>query len=251
MNNTEVECLSFGDLYSLVGIESTGFSNWSDADDLAAEIDGANPPYPDLPLTIFAPGEESGTFDSFTELALGDIHEARVESAGVDDTSAVRPDYTASPNDNVIIDGISGNDSSLGWVGFAFADENSDRVKLLGVDGGAGCVEPTPETIASADFPLSRFLYTYVDAAKADSDPTVAAFVDYLLSDEGLAHVTEADYVPLDTADLQQSRDNWESRTTGVSSADEGDRPDRAARHRLPCRASRQPAAEEARSRLL
>jgi phosphate transport system substrate-binding protein len=216
VNNSEVECLSFGDLYSLIGIESTGFSDWSDANDLAAEIEGTNPPYPELPLTIFAPGEESGTFDSFSELALEDIHEARVESAGADDSSAVRPDYTASPNDNVIIEGISGNDSSLGWVGFAFADENSDRVKLLGVDGGSGCVEPTPETIASGDFPLARYLYMYVDAAQAD-DPVVGGFVDYMLSDEGLTHVTEADYVMLDDADLQQSRDNWTSRSTGVT----------------------------------
>ena len=172
------------------------------------------------------------------ELALGDIHEARVESAGVDDSSAVRPDYTASPNDNVIIDGISGNDSSLGWVGFAFADENSDRVKLLGVDGGAGCVEPTPETIASGDFPLSRFLYTYVDAAKAESDPALAAFVDYLLSDEGLAHVTEADYVASTPPTSSSPVTTGRAGPPGSPSADEEAVPDRAAQPPPPRAAS-------------
>ena len=59
-----------------------------------------------------------------------------------------RPDYIASPNDNVIIDGIAANVTSLGWVGFAFVEENHDTVKAFQVDGGGGCVEPTPETIA-------------------------------------------------------------------------------------------------------
>ena len=113
-------------------------------------------------------------------------------------------------------DGIGGNQYSLGWVGFAFADENRDRVKLLEIDGGDGCVAPTPETIASADFPIARFLYTYVDAGQAD-DPAVSAFIDYMLSDEGQGYVVDAGYVNLDPADLQQSRDNWANKTIGVT----------------------------------
>ena len=84
------------------------------------------------------PGEESGTFDSFVEIVIAPVGEA----LGVEDAT-VRPDYTASPNDNVIIEGIAQNDTSLGWVGFAFVEENLDTIKPLQVDGGDGCVEPT------------------------------------------------------------------------------------------------------------
>ena len=212
-SNDSVDCLSFEDLYSLVGIESTGFDSWADANSLNAELGGSGP-FADGALEIFAPGEESGTFDSFIEIALEDVWEHRVEEGHADENFAVRPDYNASANDNVIIDGIAGNQHSLGWVGFAFADENRDKVKLVEVDGGDGCVAPTPETIASAEFPIARFLYTYIDAAQA-SDPAIKAFVDFMLSDEGQTYVVDAGYVNLDPADLEQSRSNWANLTTG------------------------------------
>ena len=115
-------------------------------------------PYPDAELTVTAPGEESGTFDSFVELVIAEVGDA----LGVEDAN-VRVDYTASPNDNVIIEGIAANPTSLGWVGFAFVEENLDVVKPLQVDGGGGCVEPTPETIASGEYPIARDLFIYVD----------------------------------------------------------------------------------------
>ena len=211
--NDTVDCLNFSDLYSLVGVESTGFKTWEDANTLNAELSGTGP-FSGGALEIFAPGEESGTFDSFIETALEDVWEGRVEEGQADENFAVRPDYNASANDNVIIDGIAGNDSSLGWAGFAFADENRDVVKLLEIDGGDGCVAPTPETIASAEFPIARFLYTYIDVAQA-SDPAIKAFVDFMLSDEGQIYVVEAGYVNLDSADLEQSRSNWNNLTTG------------------------------------
>ncbi len=213
--NDTVDCLSFEDLYSLIGDESIGFQKWSDANDLNAELGGTGP-FGDGALEIFAPGEESGTFDSFIEIALEDVWEGRVEEGHADENFAVRPDYNASANDNVIIDGIAGNEHSLGWVGFAFADANRDVVKLVEIDGGDGCVSPTPETIASAEFPIARFLYTYIDAAQA-SDPAIKAFVDFMLSDEGQTYVVEAGYVNLDPADLAQSRSNWSNLTTGMT----------------------------------
>jgi phosphate transport system substrate-binding protein len=103
------------------------------------------------------PGEESGTFDSFVELVIEEVGDA----LGAEDAN-VRPDYTASPNDNVIIEGIAANPTSLGWVGFAFVEENLDVVKPLQIDGGDGCIEPTPETIASGEFPIARDLFIYV-----------------------------------------------------------------------------------------
>jgi phosphate transport system substrate-binding protein len=211
--NDAIECLNFADLYSLVGTESTGFGKWSDANDLNAEVGGTGP-FPDGQLEIFAPGEESGTFDSFIEIALEDLWEERAEAGKADANFAVRPDYNASANDNVIIDGIAGNKYSLGWVGFAFADEARDQVRLVEVDGGEGCVEPTPASIASAEFPIARFLYTYVDAAQAD-DPAVSGFIDYMLSEEGQRYVVEAGYVNLSDEDLAQARANWANKVTG------------------------------------
>ena len=130
--NDSIDCLSFEDLYSLIGVESTGFETWADANDLNAEMGGTGP-FDDTALEIFAPGEESGTFDSFIEIALTHVWEHRVEEGHADENFAVRPDYNASANDNVIIDGVAGNEHSLGWVGFAFADENRDVVKLVEV----------------------------------------------------------------------------------------------------------------------
>jgi phosphate transport system substrate-binding protein len=209
--NEAVTCLSVLDLYALLGPESQGFDNWSDADDLAGELASlegygdSHAPYPDADLRVTAPGEESGTYDSFVEFAIAKIAGEREQDA------VTRPDYTASGDDNVIIEGVSGFDTSLGWVGFAFADENSDTIKSLEVDGGDGCVAPTPETIASGDYPMSRPLFIYVNTDKEAANPAITAFVDYYLSDAGIAAVTEADYVALDADALAATRSTWES----------------------------------------
>ena len=210
INNEAVSCLAFSDLYALLGAESTGFANWSDANDLAAEIGAPNAPYPDAPLSVTAPGEESGTFDSFIEIVLAEVAEER----GTDENP--RPDYVASGNDNVIIEGISSNDTSLGWVGYAFFVENQDVVKALAVDGGDGtCVEPTPETIASGEYPISRPLFIYVDNNKLEAKPELVAFVDYYLTAEGLAEVGNAGYVDLTPEVIAEWQANWEARNVG------------------------------------
>jgi len=206
-NNTAVSCVSFGDLYSLIGPESIGFGKWSEANELAAQIAGTNPPYPDAELVVSGPGEESGTYDSFVEIVLEDIADER------DQEAVTRPDYTASPNDNVIIEGIAGSDTSLGWVGYAFYLANQDAVSALEVDGGAGCVGPTPTTIADGSYPISRPLFIYVNKANADEKAELADFVDFYLSDEGLANVDQAGYIRL--ADYAPVREIWSSRATG------------------------------------
>ena len=211
-SNEAVSCLSYLDLYALLGPESQGLAKWSDADDLAAglaSLEGygdSHAPYPDASLQVTAPGEESGTYDSFVEFAISKIAGEREQDA------VTRPDYTASGDDNIIIEGISGSDSSLGWVGFAFADENSDSIKALEVDGGDGCIAPTPETIASGEYPMSRPLFIYVNTDKEATNPAITAFVDYYLSDAGIAAVTEADYVALAADALAATRSAWEGR---------------------------------------
>jgi phosphate transport system substrate-binding protein len=187
--NDAVECLSFVDLYALLGPDATGINNWADAsaaaDEIAAtvtDLGAVNTPYPDASLTVTAPGEESGTFDSFVEIVIESVGEA----LGVEDAN-VRPDYTASPNDNVIIEGIASNPTSLGWVGFAFVEENLDTIRPLQVDGGDGCIEPTPETIASGEFPIARPLFMYVSVRRSSRTPPSKPYVDFYV-DEASHH---------------------------------------------------------------
>ena len=211
--NGDVECLSFLDLYALLGPESEGFDSWSDANDLAAQLEAelgdeygtSHAPYPHAPLSPTAPGEESGTFDSFVEIVIEDIADAR----GADATT--RPDYTASANDNVIIEGITDSPSSLGWVGLAFASQ-AEGVKLVEVDGGDGCVTPGDETVADESYPISRPLFIYPSLARVDENPALASFVDYYVSADGLALAGEAGYVALTEEQGQATRDAWEGR---------------------------------------
>jgi phosphate transport system substrate-binding protein len=212
-SNSAVTCLSFADLYALIGPESQGFTKWSDAQDLAKEL-GSNTKFPDADLTITGPGEESGTYDSFVELALDKIADPRGKIDPATKHTATRPDYQASPNDNTIIEGITNSPSSLGWVGFAYAEENKDKVAEIQVskDPNGICVAPSAETIADATYPLSRTLYLYVNKAKAKDNAAVAAYVDYYLKDGTISKVLETvPYVNLPADKLAESRSTWES----------------------------------------
>ena len=197
-----VECVSFNDIYGLVGPESTGFGSWSDAGSLGLETSDL----PDVDLDIYGPGEESGTFDSFIEIVLEDIADERGQDA------TTRPDYNANADDNVIIQGIQSSDTSFGWVGFAFA-AHASGVKLLDVDGGGGCVGANADTIASGEYPVSRSLYIYVNKAKAEANPALVAYVDYYMSDDGLGTaVSDVGYVNLTDDAKGATRANWAGR---------------------------------------
>ena len=212
--NEAVDCLSFKDLYALLGPESEGFEQWSDANDLGQEIGAEHAPYPDIPLDITAPGEESGTYDSFGEIALEDI---AYEERGIkEDSPVIRPDYQSSGNDNVIIQGIQGSDSSLGWVGFAYFAQNEQSVSAIPVaESGDDCVEPTTETIQTGDYPISRDLFVYVNKQKAERNEALAEFVDFYMSDEGFATVQEVGYVSLAEDVIAETKSTWESKQTG------------------------------------
>ena len=218
--NDTIECLSFADLYALIGPESEDFTNWSDAQALAAEL-GSSTELPDAPLDITAPGEESGTYDSFVEIVFGDVSEARFEAGSIeeDQVETTRKTYSSQADDSAIISGIEGSDSSLGWVGFAFAEEAGEGVTEIAIseEPGGTCVSPTAETIASNEYPISRDLYIYVNAASAEENEAVASYVDYYLSDEGIAAVTDVGYVALTAEDLDATRATWEARETGTS----------------------------------
>ena len=209
-----LECLSFADLYALIGPESEGFSNWTDAQALATEL-GSDTTFPDQNLVITAPGTESGTFDSFVELVLESAGEARVESGAItEDDLTARADYSASPDDNAIIEGVTADPGGLGWVGFAFADQ-AEGVRLMPIseEPGGECIEPTAETIQDTSYPIARDLFIYVNKAKAEENAALAAFVDFYL--EGLTGFVEAaDYIPL--ADAAETESAWADRTAGT-----------------------------------
>lgn len=122
-----------------------------------------NRSWPNLPLQLFGPGTASGTFDFFTEAVMGD-------------SGSSRTDYTPSEDDNVIVQGVAGNAGAMGYFGFAYYEQNRERLKALTVDG----VTPSQETIASGQYPLSRPMFIYVNA-EALRRPQVRRFVDYFV----------------------------------------------------------------------
>jgi phosphate transport system substrate-binding protein len=202
-SNNPVECVTFADLYALVGPESTGVGTWAEGNALSAELGGAGA-MPDAPLDIFGPGEESGTFDSFVEIVIEDFADERGQNV------TTRPDYNPSADDNVILQGIQGSDTSLGWVGYAFA-ANAQDVKLLQVDDGeSGCVDATPDNIASATYPIARPLFIYVNDAAAADKPQVQAFVDFYMADGLDQAVGEVGYVALADDAKASTRSAWD-----------------------------------------
>lgn len=206
--NTTITCLSFADLYALTGPQSQGFAKWSSATDLAKSL-GSNTQFPDADLAITGPGEESGTYDSYVELVITPIADKQTPKQD----HATRPDYVASANDNAIIAGVAGSPDSLGWVGFAFAQENKDKIKEIQVSKAPNgtCVAPTADTISDASYPLSRSLYIYVNNAKAKANPAVVGYVDYYLADGTISTVLKTvPYVNLPASELAKTVTTWQ-----------------------------------------
>lgn len=217
--SNELACLTFADLYALTGPESEGKTTWAATQPIATEL-GSTTTFPDSKLVITAPGTESGTYDSFVELVVDKVGEQRVEAGKIteDDLGGTRADYSASPDDNAIIEAVSGDPGGLGWVGFAYADQaDGIRTMPIATEPGGPCVEPTAETIQDGTYPISRSLYLYVSVASVEKNKAVAAFVDFTLA--GLHDfVAGADYVPLD--DLTATETIWKDRTTGTHVGD-------------------------------
>jgi phosphate transport system substrate-binding protein len=213
-------CLAVADLYALLGPESVGFVTWADANSLAIAVGAKYAPYPDVPLAVTGPGKESGTYDVFVAAIITGAaggHDFAAERApqwaALDPPigeAAARPDYIDSASDEVIIEGIIGSGTSLGWTGYAAYTENLDEVKALGVDAGSGCIAPTAGTIADGSYPLSRPLFIYVNTSRAAEKPELAAFIDHYLSDAGLLEITNSGYIQ--PADIAAARSTWEGR---------------------------------------
>ena len=208
--DSSIECLTTADLYAIFGPESEGVDSTGEANALSKEVGGAGD-MPDQPLEITAPGEESGTYDAFIDLA-GIEDTAIANKVPEDKAAALRPDYQSSANDNVIIQAMEGSPNAIGFVGFAFAQEAGEAIKEVEVDGGDGCVAPTPDTIIDGSYPLSRSLYIYPNTDKAASNDAVKAYVDFYLSETGVQEaVSEAGYVQLPDDRVDATRSEWES----------------------------------------
>ncbi|MGH3343747.1 MAG: PstS family phosphate ABC transporter substrate-binding protein [Carbonactinosporaceae bacterium] len=125
-----------------------------------------DPGFPAEKLELFGPGTDSGTFEYFTEEITGE-------------EGASRTDYSASEDDNVIVQGVAGSKGGLGYFGYTYFEENKDELNAVQIDGGNGCVAPSRATVLDGSYqPLSRPLYIYV-STEAMQQPQVKAFVDY------------------------------------------------------------------------
>ncbi len=163
----------------------------------------------DNELQLFGPGTESGTFDFFTETVVGE-------------EGASRSDYQASEDDNILVQGVSGNQNALGYFGLAFYENNQDALKLLSVDG----VEPTADTISSGEYPISRPLFIYVNANKLQDSQILQDFVSFYLEDGNLDQfITETGYVALPDSTVAETRTQYEERQTGPIYNDSGELP--------------------------
>jgi phosphate transport system substrate-binding protein len=149
--------------------------------------------WPDEEISLFGPGTDSGTFDYFTEVVNGK-------------QAASRGDYTASEDDNVLVEGVSSEKGGLGYFGMAYYEQNKDKLRIVPVSNGSTNVVPTLQTVQSGEYrPLSRPLFIYVNRKSLKDKPAVKKFIDYYL--ENASELSkEVGYVPLSDKDLAQSK---------------------------------------------
>ena len=163
-----------------------------------------NPAWPDAPLKLFGAGSDSGTFDYFTEAIVGKAKSSR-------------GDYTASEDDNVLVHGVSRDKNALGFFGYAYYAENTDKLKAVPIVEKAGkpAVSPSMETVKNGTYqPLARPIFIYVNAKSAER-PEVKEFVDFYFKHASKL-VTEVQYTPLQDADYKLALDNFAKGKTGT-----------------------------------
>ena len=189
-NNNFVDYLTVGELKRIWQPGST-VTKWSDV----------RAGWPDKPITLYGPGTDSGTFDYFTEAINGK-------------SQACRPDFTASEDDNVLVQGIAGDENSLGFFGYSYYAENKSKLKLVPIGEGDKAVSPSETTINDGSYsPLSRPIFIYVSTAAADRRE-ISNFVSFYLKNAPEL-VKEVGYVPLPNAVYQLGLKRFEDRVTG------------------------------------
>jgi len=193
--STFLECLSIDQLRTIWQGEG-GAQTWADV----------NPEWPAETINLYGPGTDSGTFDYFVETILGD--------------DEIRQDFTPSEDDNVLVEGVSGDANSLGYFGAAYYQENQDILKAVAIDAGDGnCVVPTPESIQDGTYaPLSRPLFVYVKAASLER-PEVAEFMRFYLN-EASTLASDVGYVASPAEVYTTDLENFESAVAGTGTPD-------------------------------
>lgn len=159
--------------------------------------------WPDKPLKLFGAGSDSGTFDYFTEAVNGK-------------SKSSRGDYTASEDDNVLVQGVSQDPNAIGYFGFAYYMENKDKLKAVAIDGGKGGVVPSPEAVENGSYqPLSRPIFIYV-SKKAARKPEVKSFVEFYLKNAPEL-VKQAGYVPLPASAYASALERFQKGQAGTA----------------------------------
>ncbi len=169
-----------------------------DSEEVIMKWNQVDASFPAEDIDLYGPGTDSGTFDFFTEEVNGE-------------GGASRGDYTPSEDDNVLVTGVAGNKHSMGYFGFAYYVENMDKLGVVKIDG----VAPSNETVGDGSYPLSRPLYIYVSVKSLQEQEQVREFVNYYLSDEGIAMVTEVGYSNVPADELAGTRATLASAIAG------------------------------------
>lgn len=193
--NTWATCLTTDQLNQLWRMEGPA-GTWADL----------NPEWPAETINLYGPGTDSGTFDFFVETILGE--------------DAIREDFTPSEDDNVLVEGVSGDLNGLGYFGAAYYQENQDILNAAAIDGGDGnCVAPTPETIQDGTYaPLSRPLFVYVKA-EALERPEMQEFVRFYLDQAGVL-AADVGYVASPDDVYTADREKFEGAVAGTGTPD-------------------------------
>jgi len=161
-----------------------------------------NPKWPDAPLSLYGPGADSGTFDYFTEAVVGK-------------SKSSRGDFTASEDDNVLVQGIANDKNALGYFGFAYYVENKNKLKAVPINGGKGPIAPSAETVEKGTYqPLSRPIFIYV-SKKAAKKPEIKQFVEFYLKNAAPL-VNEVKYVPLPAKAYQLGLEHFKKGKVGT-----------------------------------
>ncbi len=169
--------------------------------------------WPDRPIQLFGPGIDSGTYDYFTQAIGGE-------------EGASRGDFTASEDDNVLVQGVAADSNALGFFGYAYYEENQDKLKAVPVDdgdpsNGDGPILPSPETVANSTYqPLSRPVFIYVRRDSADR-PQVERFIEFYLTNSS-SLVREVGYIPLPDEAYALLLERFRNRVTGTLFGGEG-----------------------------
>ena len=191
--NTWVKSMTIADLKKIWSPDAQGrVNNWNQV----------KSGYPNEKLMLFGPGTDSGTFDYFTEAVNGKA-------------KASRSDYSASEDDNTLVQGVENNKGGLGYFGYAYYAAHKDKLSAVAIDGGKGPVLPTEANVLNGTYqPLSRPLFIYVKASAA-ARPEVREFVQFTLT-KGAALVQEVGYVPLPASAYPLVLQHFEQRRTGT-----------------------------------